>query len=108
MSQLGDGNPGENMIVQVDAEIEDIIPVFLEEMLENITAIKEAVEQSDYEAIHLLGHRSKGTAGSYGFDAIVEISRSVELAAKAQNLEEVRNLADQLGNYLEHIEVVFE
>ena len=108
MRQPSDGNLDEKMIVQVDAEIEDFLPVFLEEMHENITAIKEAVEQSDYEAIRLLGHRSKGTAGSYGFDVIVEISQSVELAAKAQNLEEVRNLADQLGNYLEHVEVVFE
>lgn len=108
MRQLGDVKPGEKIIVQVDAELEDIIPAFLEEMHENVRAMQEALKKCDYETLQHLGHKTKGTAGYYGFDAICNIGTSLDQAAKTRDSEEVRNLVDQLSTYLKRVDVRYE
>jgi len=94
-------------VVYVDAEIADLVPIFLRNQLEDVESIVEACEQSDYEKIRVLGHNMKGTGSAYGFDAISEIGASLEQAARERNSEIVRILAEEVSVYLERIEVVY-
>lgn len=94
-------------VVYVDVEIEDLVPIFLRNQLEDVESIVEACEQSDYEKIRVLGHNMKGTGSAYGFDAISEIGASLEQSAKEGNSEKVRMLAEEVSVYLERIEVVY-
>ena len=94
-------------IVYIDAEIEDIVPMYLKNRLEDVEFIIEACDQSDYEKIQILGHNMKGTGSAYGFDAISEIGISLEQCAKERNSEKVRMLAEEVSVYLERVEVVY-
>ena len=94
-------------VVCIDAEIADLVPIFLRNQLEDVECIVEACEQSDYEKIRVLGHNMKGTGSAYGFDAISEIGASLEQAARERNSEIVRILAGEVSVYLERIEVVY-
>ena len=40
------------------------------------------LEAGDYEGVRESGHQLKGAGSSYGFDAITDIGRSLEQAAK--------------------------
>ena len=108
MTQDSNKKQGEKIIVYVDAELEDLIPGFLENRQEDIRSIREALEKDDYETIRTLGHSMKGSGGGYGFDAITDIGRSLEMAAKERNAEEIRKRVGELLHYLEHVEVVYE
>ena len=108
MIQKGDAKQGDKTVVQVDAELEDIVPVFLENRYGDIKAISVALEQGDYETIRILGHTMKGIGGGYGFDAITDIGQSLEQAAQNKESEEVRKLIGELSTYLERVEVVYE
>ena len=108
MIQNGDAKQGEKTVVRVDAELEDIVPVFLENRYGDIKAMSVALEQSDYEAILILGHTMKGAGGGYGFDAITDMGQSLEQAAKIKDSEEIRKLVEELSTYLERVEVVYE
>jgi hypothetical protein len=55
-----------------------------------------------------MGHGMKGSGGGYGFDAITNIGRKIEAAAKAGDAEAIRGGRDELALYLERIEVVYE
>lgn len=98
----------EKIIVHVDTELEDIVPVFLENRHKDIKAILEALEQNDHETIQMLGHSMKGAGGGYGFDTITDIGQSLEQGAKAIDSEEIRKLVGELSTYLDSVEVVYE
>ncbi len=108
MMQQSDAKQGEKVIVKVDAEIEDIIPIFFEKLLEEIETALDSLRQDDYETIQIWGHRLKGAGVGYGFDAISEIGQFLEQAGKTRDSEDVRNLVDQLSTYLERVDVVYE
>ena len=96
-------NSDEKVIVKVDAEIEDIIPIFFETLVEEMETALDALQRDDYETTQIWGHSLRGTGGGYGFEAISEIGKSLEQAAKPHDSQEVRNLVDQLSSYLERV-----
>jgi len=108
MTQDSDANNFEKIIIQVDPELEDLIPGFLENRQKDIKSMLEAVKDGDYETIRRIGHIMKGAGAGYGFDAITEIGAELEQSAKDKNLEEIRKKIDELSLYLKRIEVRYE
>jgi len=98
----------EKIIVHVDPEIADLIPGFLENRRKDIKAMDEALRQGDFEAIQVLGHSMKGAGGSYGFDAVTDIGKSLEQAAKDKDAEGIQRSVQELSIYLGCVEVVYE
>ena len=107
MMQSNDVEQSEQITVVVDPEIKDIVPIFLENRRGDVTAILEALDQSDYEAIRILGHNLQGIGGGYGFNAITEIGQSLNKAAKEKKGEEIRELVGKLSSYLERVNVTY-
>jgi signal transduction histidine kinase/DNA-binding NarL/FixJ family response regulator len=54
------------------------------------------VSDGDVAALGALGHRLKGNGASYGFPEITEIGAEMEHLGKAENLDAIRPLVDQL------------
>lgn len=98
----------EKIVVQVDADLEDLIPGYLQNRLKDAEAILQALENQDFETIRVLGHTMKGTGGGYGFDAITEIGRALEEAAKSRNTTAIHQGVADLLDYLRAVEVVFQ
>jgi len=98
----------EKIIVHGDAELEGLIPGFLENRSKDVKTLEVAMGKGDYETIRKLGHTMKGAGGGYGFDVITDIGRSLEQAAKAMNPDEILRCVNELSYYLERIEVVYE
>lgn len=98
----------EKKIVIVDSELKDIIPDFLDDWKEDVSSMKEALEKGDYKLIRSIGHNMKGTGGACGFDAITDMGRSIEEAAKVMDQEMIEQTFDKLSSYLKRVEVVYE
>lgn len=95
-------------IVRIDADMEEIVPRFLEIRAEDVNAILKALGEGDYETIRRRGHSMKGAGASYGFAAVTDIGSSIENAAKIGASEEIRRLINELSAYLERVEVIYE
>ena len=50
----------------------------------------------------------KGAGGSYGFDAITDIGKSLEQAAIAKDSGVIKKSVQELAAYLNRVEVVYE
>jgi len=98
----------EKIVVQVDADLEDLIPGYLQNRRQEVDAILHALENQDFKTIRVLGHTMKGTGGGYGFDAITEMGRGLEAAAKDKNVHAIRQGAADLLDYLQAVEVVLQ
>jgi HPt (histidine-containing phosphotransfer) domain-containing protein len=107
MTQNTDAKPDEKIVVNVDSDIEDLIPGFLENRQQDIKSIYDALEKEDYETIRILGHSMKGAGGGYGFDEITDIGRSIEESAEGKNQEEIKKWVINLSNYLDRVEIVY-
>jgi CheY-like chemotaxis protein len=108
MAQNSDEKQADKIIVHVDAELEDLIPGFLENRHKDVKSMLEALEQTDYDTIRVLGHSMKGSGGGYGFDAVTDIGKSLEEAAGERDSEEIRKLVGELLTYIERVEVFYE
>ena len=97
----------ERIVVQVDQDLSDLVPGFLNRKSEDARALLAAAERRDAQAIATLGHKLKGEGGSYGLDAVTDIGRGLEQAGKQQDFEEAARLARELANFLERLEIVY-
>ena len=98
----------EKIVVHVDADLEDLIPGYLQNRHQDVESVLQAVDKHDFETIRVLGHTMKGTGGGYGFDAITEMGRTLEEAAKSRDIAVIRQGAAALLAYLRAVEVVFQ
>jgi HPt (histidine-containing phosphotransfer) domain-containing protein len=104
---MSDETHGQRIVVSVDAELEDLVPGFLENRRSDVAKIRTALLTGDFDVIRVLGHSMKGSGGGYGFDAITTIGRTIEDAAKARDSESIARAVDELFDYLQRVDVVF-
>ena len=93
--------------VEIDSSLEELIPRFLNNMNNNVTLFREALEKGDMETCRSTGHKIKGSGGGYGFNKITEIGKTIEEAAKASDSDSIAKAVDEYEDYLSRIEVVY-
>lgn len=107
-SSQNPAQPRPKTIVVCDADIEDLVPMFLEHREQDVHAIAAALLAGDFKTVQSLGHSMKGAGGGYGFDRITEIGAELEAAGAAGDAASVRRWNEALSQYLEEIEVRYE
>ncbi|MDD5094656.1 MAG: Hpt domain-containing protein [Dehalococcoidia bacterium] len=108
MVQPTAANQGEKITIIVEKDLEDLVPGFLKNRRSDVKAMTEALAQGDFDKIRILGHSMKGSGGGYGFDAVTDIGRAIEIAAKESATEDLQKWIRELDVYLDRITVVYE
>jgi len=108
MTPQRDPQQQDKIVVHVDADLQELIPGYLDNRHGDIQAMREALAQGDYETILILGHSMKGSGGGYGFDTITEIGSALEQAAKGREPDTIHRWVDELLRYLERVQVVYD
>ena len=62
---------------------------YFRNLIDQLQGLRSAMEKSDFPAIEEICHRVQGSASLYGLRDLGEACRSMELAAKERNLEEM-------------------
>jgi len=100
-------NGRDNFTVEIDDVLRPIVPDFIISRNDDCMLIRQMLDEGNYADIRLLGHRMKGTGGSYGFDAISEIGEIIETAALEADRETIRIQLERLEDYLKRVSVVY-
>ncbi len=95
-------------VVTVDYDIKDLIPDYLEKRREDLSKIKNSFYKKDYTSISRLGHIIKGSGGSFGFNDLSYIGKSLEHAAEKKDAKTIRKSIDELTHYLDNVKVVYK
>lgn len=98
----------EKIVVTIDADLQEIIPTFLENRRKDIEAIKSALETNDLASIETIAHKLAGNAGSYGLDDLGEIGAKMESACQSGDSGETKDLFNSYCTYLENLEINYE
>ncbi len=96
------------IVVKVDEDLEELIPGFLENRINDVQLLRDALAGEDAARLQSIGHSLKGVGGGYGFDALSEIGAKIEIAAKEMNVNVIEEIIGEMADYLERIDVVYE
>ena len=96
----------DTIVVRANPEFADLIPAFLQNRSEDVSAMLDALDRGDFESVASLGHGMKGAGGSWGFQAITDIGAALELAAESADNDSSRKWVGELSRYLESVEIV--
>jgi HPt (histidine-containing phosphotransfer) domain-containing protein len=95
------------ILVQVDADLKDLIPNFLTNRDKEAKELELALKKSDFEALRIIGHNMKGVGGGYGFGAITDLGQEIENAAKERDDTHILDCLMRYRAYLSSVNVVF-
>ena len=98
----------EKIIVYVDADLEELVPEFIENRYEDIEKINECLDSNEIDEIKRLGHSMKGSGGGYGFHEITTLGGELEQAAMRGDKDEIDELNKKLAQYLKVVKVVYQ
>lgn len=95
-----------DLVVQPDPDLADLIPDFLNNRRRDMTDVNAAIARSDFEFIRRTAHTLKGICRPYGFIYLETLSKRLEVAGQQENLAEVKNIAAEMAEYLDRVQVV--
>lgn len=98
----------DEILVSADDELKDLIPDYLKRRGQELNEMKLALEKQDFELLSSLGHKLKGSAGSYGFAGLSKIGKTIEEKSKLKDTIGLGNALLQYGTYLSKVKVKFE
>jgi PAS domain S-box-containing protein len=82
------------------------IPAYLRNCKQNVIVMLDALDRVDFETVTSLGHQMMGSGGMFGFQAITDIGRSIELAAESADTDASRKWVGALSIYLDGVETI--
>ena len=88
----------------IDPDLMHLLPRFLRNREEDVSAIEDALQKNDYASIYNIGHRVKGIGG-YDFMPLHQMGTSLEKGAEAENPEIIRQCVDDMKRFLSRIEL---
>jgi len=100
-------NSNDRVTVEISRDLEEIVPIFLENRAYDLRTIQDALNRQDFGTIQNLGHRLKGDGGGYGFDRITEIGTTMEQAAKHKDYSLTEQQILHLEEFLRQVHVIY-
>lgn len=94
--------------IVVDKDLEDLIPDYLTNRVNELTNLKILFAKSDFPQIQAIGHKLRGSAGSYGFSELSEIGKELEEKSKVSDLVSITHALSQYSLYLKRIKVTYQ
>lgn len=94
-------------IVEIDADLQDLVPQFVENRKKDIETLRELVQKDDLEAISQLAHKIKGAAAGYGFNELSDLAAQMEKASKTQDHHPLSGLVQQMETHFLNIEIQY-
>lgn len=93
--------------VQIDEDIEPIVPMFFENLEKDIISVENAIKAQNSDEVAKLGHKGKGSSGSYGFAELQALFHRIEEAAKADDLAAAAEHNKAIQSYIAQVEIEF-
>lgn len=89
----------------VSPELFELAQSYLAKRISELQSLNDALTRKDFEKIHAMSHKTKGTAGAYGLPRLGELARELEAAAKNRDLSASRKVFTEIETYLNRVEI---
>ncbi|MCF8057312.1 MAG: response regulator [Desulfocapsa sp.] len=93
--------------VILDPKIRKLVPHFLKNKRSDAERLFQTIETGDMEKLTKQAHAIKGTSWMYGFKELGDTCLSLENAARKNDGEMARQLAQKIKYYLDNVEIIY-
>ncbi|MEC7275494.1 MAG: Hpt domain-containing protein [Bdellovibrionota bacterium] len=93
--------------VTIDKDLEDIMPMFLENRQKDLNALKGHLETMDIESIQTIGHRLAGNAGSYGLEDLGHIGAAIEDSCISKDEAGIRENCQKYSEFMSLLKISY-
>jgi HPt (histidine-containing phosphotransfer) domain-containing protein len=90
---------------QISAEIQELVPLFLDRRRADLGAIKQLLAEENFDEITTLAHNIKGSSASYGFPELSRLGAEIENAGRCRNRPLIEQQAADLQRLLSTLPV---
>ena len=94
--------------VLVAKDIEDLIPVFMQNRHKELENLRVALAAADFEQLRQLGHRMKGVGNSYGFNHVSTLGKYIEDGARSGDRASLEARIAEYAEYLSKVQIAYE
>ncbi|OGS14341.1 MAG: hypothetical protein A2285_06620 [Elusimicrobia bacterium RIFOXYA12_FULL_57_11] len=94
--------------IGIDKDLQDIVPGYLDNRRRELPELFTFLAGGNLEQLKKAGHRLAGSGGGYGFDRISELGKQLEAQALAGDTAGVAALLEELKDYVENLDIVYE
>ncbi|HCC47811.1 MAG TPA: hypothetical protein DEQ38_06805 [Elusimicrobia bacterium] len=92
-------------IIEVDAELLELIPAYLQSRKEEVPRIHAFLEAGDFTSVWGIAHKLHGSGGGFGLDFLSELGVRMENSAKARDKAALAAQTAELTEFLASVEV---
>ena len=93
--------------VRIDADLEDLIPGFLDAKAKELAKLRQRLDDGDYEAVRQISHKLKGAFNMYGFRFLSDACADMERAAPAPEKARIEEHLAAIERYWQNMEIRF-
>lgn len=94
-------------IIEIEAIIEQIMPVYLKNLDDGLSTIDKAIEEGDLDTVKRISHMISGNSAGYGFVIIGDYAKSMEKSADAKNMDDVKSYLVKIKSFLDDYEIKY-
>ncbi len=94
-----------NTLVELDKDIEDLIPAFFNSRRQDLQRLEVLLSERDWRQIDREGHKIKGGSGSFGFKRLSQLAAELQAAAARQDLDATRNCLAAMRSHLDQVQI---
>jgi HPt (histidine-containing phosphotransfer) domain-containing protein len=94
-------------VVQVDADLADLIPQYLNNRWADLRFARQLLSNGDYFLLSRMAHRVRGSAASYGFNELGTIAEVLEAVSDAQDHSAVAAQLDAFEAFLGSVRIQY-
>ncbi|WP_127715785.1 Hpt domain-containing protein [Halobacteriovorax sp. HLS] len=91
--------------VEIDQDLEDIVPGFLENRKKDIELLKQFSNEKNLSEIEKIGHKVSGSSGGYGFHDLGQIAKEIEKLAMANTETGINELIEKFEDYVNNVKI---
>jgi HPt (histidine-containing phosphotransfer) domain-containing protein len=99
---------GDPYKVIVAKDLEDLIPVFMQNRHKELDTLRVALAAADFEQLRQLGHRMKGVGNSYGFERVSSLGKTIEDGARSGDRAALQASINEYHDYLSKVQIAYE
>lgn len=98
-------NTAAHQTIEVDPDLKDILPGFIESRREILNGIAQRLDAGDFEELRRLAHVLSGSLGMYGFQWASDLAHRIEIEAQSRNAARIADLLATLKRHFETMEI---
>jgi HPt (histidine-containing phosphotransfer) domain-containing protein len=96
-----------SILYKINQELKEIVPPFIKTREDDIELLNNFFAEKNFEELKSIGHKIKGTSGSYEFMELSSLGEKIEQAASTKDIKALEELILEYEKHVKQIEVKY-